>query len=129
MRDDKSAIYKLLCTLCFNIIKLSVVLEWKWDMNWPMVKTGVASAAKSSLFTLCMSIVISASQPRRCTAGKTRCDVDDDDGLSSAINNHHLLLPTVSFLPRNALLTISNSKYFIRFTRTHTIRLQDTRMP
>jgi len=82
-----------------------------------MVKTGAASAAKSSVFTLCTSIIISASQPRCCTAGKTRCDVDDDDGLSPAINNQQYHFS----LAMRYLVSVTCCTYIL-FTRTHTMK-------
>ena len=62
-----------------------------------MVKTGdVTDDGSSSASVLCTSIIVSASQPRYCTAGNTRDNVDDDDGLSPAIINCHLLVAAMS---------------------------------
>jgi len=56
-----------------------------------MVKCGVGQVDTSSAFTLCTSSIVSASQPRYWTAGKTRCEPitavndTDDDRLSPGI--------------------------------------------
>jgi len=87
--------YHLFHTMWYKFMSTRLKVASMFD--WPMVKTGDGAVDKSSVLALCTSIIVRASQPRSCTAGNTRGDVDDDDdGLSPAINNYHLLAPVLS---------------------------------